>query len=119
MFKVITMAAIGLFGVCLILMASMAFAQAGTLPAQLDWSNTDTADTIQVEKGPALTGPFTVLNILPANTATYLDGTNSAGTLACYKVAYKSSSGIGPYAGPVCKTFPAIPSQAPASFTVK
>lgn len=99
--------------------ASIAFAQAGTLPAQLDWSNPNTVDGIQVEKGGSLTGAFSMLKQLPANALTYTDATNNPGTTSCYRLGYFNTSGIGPYAGPVCKTFPAVPSQTPATFTVK
>lgn len=97
----------------------LVFAQAGTLPAQLDWSNPNTTDTLQLEKSSALTGTYSTLNVLTPNTKTYLDATNNPGSTSCYRLAYKSTSGIGPYAGPVCKTFPAIPSETPQTFTVK
>jgi hypothetical protein len=92
---------------------------AGTLPAQLTWTNTDANDSIQIEKGPALTGNFAAINQVVPGTTGYTDATNAPGDTACYRVAYFNTSGIGPYAGPVCKTFPALPAQAPATFTVK
>ena len=103
-----------------LLLTSSVYAQAGTLPAQLDWTNPlDLTDGVQVEKGASLTGPFVSIRQLPAASTTFTDLTNSAGTTACYRLAYFNTSGVGPYAGPVCKTFPAVPSQAPATPTVK
>jgi amino acid transporter len=101
----------------LILCASFVFA--GTLPADLTWSNPDTLDKIQIEKGSSLAGPFATINQVAAGQTSYTDATNAPGDTACYRAAYINSSGIGPYAGPVCKTFPALPSQTPGSFTVK
>ena len=91
----------------------------GTLPAQLDWINSDTLNPIQIEKGSALSGPFTKIVTVPAGTITDTDATNAPGDTACYRVAYANPSGVGPYAGPVCKTFPTIPVQSPGTFTVK
>ena|SRR5712692_9312829 len=109
---------IGLFSVFL-LCSFGASAFAGTLPSTLDWTNPDTVDKIQIEKAASLTGAFTTLAQVPASTLTYLDATNGPGETACYRVAYFTTSGVGPYAGPVCKTFPALPSQAPGALTVK
>jgi hypothetical protein len=92
---------------------------AGTLQSHLDWTNTDTTNGIWVDKGPTLTGPFNMLVQLPAGTITYTDSTNAPGQTSCYRVAYFNVSGIGSWAGPVCKTFVPISSQTPGTFTVK
>lgn len=98
----------------------LVLAQASTLSAQLDWSNpVDVTDSVQVEKSSTLAGTYSVLKQLPANSITYTDATNAPGSTACFRVAYFNTSGIGAYAGPVCKTFPATPTQTPSSFTVK
>jgi hypothetical protein len=103
-----------------LLVALPSLALAGTLPAQLDWANpVDTTDSIQVEKGSALAGPFAIIKQVAPGVTTYTDATNAPGETACYRVAYDNTSGVGPYAGPVCKTFQAIPSATPTPFTVK
>lgn len=103
---------------CLVF-ASMGLAEAGTLPATLAWSNPiDVTDGIQVEKSASATGTFATIKQVPSGTITFTDAANNPGETACYRVAYFNPSGIGPYAGPICKTFPTIPAQAPATFTV-
>ena len=97
----------------------LAFAQAGTLPATLDWTNPDIVNGLQVEKSNSATGTFTSIKQLPAKTITFTDATNAPGDTACYRVAYFNTSGMSPYAGPVCKTFPASPQTAPSSLTIK
>jgi hypothetical protein len=92
---------------------------AGTLQATLSWTNADTLNSIQVEKGNSATGTFSMLVQLAPNTITYVDATNVPSEVSCYRVAYFNNSGVGSYAGPVCKTFQALPSQSPGSFTVK
>lgn len=94
-------------------------AVAGTLSSDLTWQNTDLNNKIQVEKSNNATGIYTVIAQPAAGSTGYSDATNAPGDTACYRVAYFNLSGVGPYAGPVCKTFPALPSQAPASLTVK
>lgn len=103
------------------IVASVAMrAHAATLPSILEWSNpVDVTDQIRVEKSGSITMPFTKLTDLSANSLTYTDATNGPGDTACYKIAYFNSSGLGPYAGPVCKIFPTVPGQSPATFTVK
>lgn len=101
-----------------------AYAAPGPLQAVLDWGNPDdTTDKIQVEKGISRTGTFTgtfaSMGQLPPSTITFVDSLNSPGDTACYRIAYVNASGVGPYAGPVCKTFPALPTQTPEPFTVK
>ncbi len=94
--------------------------QAQSLDANLQWANpVDITDSIQVEKSTSLTGSFALLKQLAPNTITYTDSTNSQGTTGCYRVAYFNTSGVGPYVGPVCKTFPQTPQTAPSSLTVK
>lgn len=112
-----TLVFIGLLTVLTLLNISQP-AGAGTLPSILNWTNPDTVDKVQIEKAASLTGAFTMLAQIPASTITYLDATNGPGETACYRVAYFTTSGVGPYAGPVCKTFPALPSQAPGALTV-
>lgn len=94
--------------------------EAGTLPATLTWSNpTDITDGIQVEKSASVTGTFVIVNQTAVNVTTYTDATNAAGDTSCYRIAYFNTSGVGLYAGPVCKTFPTVPTVAPATFGVK
>jgi hypothetical protein len=105
--------------VCILVIGAFQTRAANTLPAQLTWSNPDTTDKIQVEKGPAAAGTFTTIAQLPALTTTYLDATNAPGDNNCFRVAYFNASGVGPYAGPVCKNFPALPTQTPGAFIVQ
>lgn len=91
---------------------------AGTLSATLTWQNTETTDGIQIEKSANIAGTYTIIKQTAANVTTYVDATNAAGDTACYRIAYFNTSGVGPYAGPVCKTFPIVPTQAPATFGV-
>lgn len=91
---------------------------AGTLKSSLAWTNTDTTNGVQVEKASSSTGVFTMLKQLLANTVSYDDVTNGSGETACYRMAYYNTSGVGPYSFVVCKTFPTVPTQAPAAFTV-
>jgi hypothetical protein len=78
------------------------------LVSTISWGNpvTMTTNQLQVEKGSSPTGQFVGIAQLPANSTSYTDANNVAGTTACYRVAYLMGNGIGPYAGPVCKTFP-------------
>ena len=107
----------GLFAISL-LCASVSV-QAGTLPSDLSWTNTDSVNKVQVVKGPAIAGPFIEIAQVAAGLASFTDATNTAGDTACYKVAYINSSGPGTYAGPVCKTFPAVSQQVPGAFQVR
>ena len=107
---------IAVTGLCLV--AGHVFA--GTLPADLSWSNPiNTVDQIQIEKSGVQSGPYTVIVTMPAGATSYQDATNNPGSTQCYRAAYLNSSGVGPYAGPVCKTFPALPASSPGAFTVK
>jgi hypothetical protein len=92
---------------------------AGTLPSTLSWANpVDITDGIQIEKAASLTGAFTIIKQTAANIVTYIDATNSPGDNSCYRIAYFNTSGVGGYAGTVCKSFPQIPAQVPATFGV-
>ena len=91
---------------------------AGTLPATIAWTNTDTVDGVQIEKSNAPVGTFTTIKQIAALSITFTDPTNAPGDTACYRVAYFNTSGVGPYAGPVCKAFPTVPNQTPAGVTV-
>lgn len=108
-----------LFSILCLLFLFIGSADAGTLTATLTWTNPDTIDGIQVEKSNSPTGTFGILNQIAAGTTTYADTTNSPGDQSCYRIAYFNSSGVGPYAGPVCKVFPTVPTQTPGSFVVK
>jgi hypothetical protein len=117
--KKILIGAVCVFALCLMLSVWIELTHAGTLPAQLDWTNPDIVDKIQIEKSASLTGTYTILSQPAAETSAFLDATNAPGDAPCYRLAYVNPSGIGPYAGPVCKTFPAIPTQTPGAFTVR
>lgn len=105
--------------VACVIIGSSGVDAAGTLAATLVWTNpVDITDGVQVEKSNSVSGIFTTIKQTAGNTVQYVDATNSPGDTACYRVAYFNTSGVGPYAGPVCKTFPTVPTQAPASFGV-
>jgi hypothetical protein len=106
--------------VCMALSFLLPFVvQAGTLQSDLSWTNTDSINKIQVVKGSGTVGTFTEIAQVLAGQTTYTDATNNPGETACYKVAYINSAGVGPYAGPVCKTFPPLPSATPGTFQVR
>lgn len=105
--------------IILALVALVNLASAGSLPSEITWTNPDLINKIQIEKGPSFVGPFVTINQVMAGQTLYTDATNEPGETACYRLAYVNASGIGPYAGPVCKTFPALPLQTPEMLTVK
>ena len=114
--------AIGVFAVMLIVASitvPMKAFSAGTLVSTLAWANPlNVVDGIQIEKSSSLTGVYSTLRQVAAGSVGYSDGTNGAGETACYRIAYYNTSGVGPYLGPLCKTFPTIPTQTPATFSV-
>ncbi len=89
------------------------------LQVTIAWKNVDTSRKIQLEKGPAITGPFVLLVQLDANTTSYLDAKNAPGDKACYRMAYFDAATVGPYSPPKCKTFAATVTSPPATVTVK
>lgn len=97
----------------LMLLGWAGWAEAGTLPSTLTWTDSDNADQVQIDKAPASSGPWTKLATVPAGTLTYVDATNDAGTAPCYRVENVNNSGAGPSSNVACKTFPPLPTVAP------
>lgn len=101
------------WGVGLWFLALASMSEAGTLTAVLTWQNSDTTDAVQIDRGPASTGPFAKLSTVPAGVLTYTDATNNPGDTVCYRVENFNSSGNGPSSNVACKTFPPVPTVAP------
>jgi hypothetical protein len=107
-----------LIGGLLVLMAVPVWA-VDSLQTTVAWKNVDTSRKIQLEKGPATTGPFMILAQLEANTTSYLDTKNAPGEKACYRMAYFDDAGFGPFSTPKCKTFTVTSTSPPSTVTVK
>jgi hypothetical protein len=104
-----------LVGMALVLLSLTPVFASGTLQVKLTWMNTDQSSQIQVEKGPASTGPFVFLAKLDPGTTSYVDATNAAGDKACYRMAYWNGAALGSYTTPKCKTFSLIPPTKPGT----
>lgn len=114
--RTVLIGAVLFFMLCVV--ASFVLA-AGSLQVKLTWMNPDHTNQIQLEKGPTSTGPFVFLAMLDPETTSYLDTTNTAGTKACYRMAYYSGANLGPYTTPKCHTFPLTPVTKPGSLTIQ
>ena len=101
---------------CVLLFGSVGLAYA--LDSNLTWTNPVTTFGVQVEKASSVGGTYVMINQTAVNATSYTDTDNVAGATACYRIAYFNTSGVGPYATSVCKTFPQIPTQTPANFGV-
>lgn len=79
----------------------------GALLSTLTWSNPVELPVL-VEKFSSAYGQYTTIAQVPPGSTTYVDSNNTAGRTSCYRIAYLTPNGIGPYAspGPLCKTFP-------------
>lgn len=99
--------------VLVVLCVPVSYAQAATLQAVLTWQDSDTTDSVQIDKAPASSGPWATLSTVAPGVLTYTDATNAPGQTACYRVENFNSSGNGPSSNVVCKTFPSVPTVAP------
>lgn len=106
----------GMLVVSIMMFASVGMANA--LDSVLTWTNTATTYGIQIEKSSSINGTYVMINQTAPNVSMFTDSSNVAGDTSCYRIAYFNTSGVGPYTGAVCKTFPLVPTQTPAGLGV-
>jgi len=89
------------------------------LDAVVSWDNpVDILNPIRIEKASSPTGTWAFIFQTAPNATTWTNTGVAPGATVCYRAQYINSAGGGPYSASACKTFPALPTTAPANLQV-